>query len=42
MLQFKLPVVHSVRVPAGEAQGLHLYVLLGRAAIFGHEQYNGI
>ena len=40
MLLFKLPAAHSIRIPTGEAL-LHS-VLLGRAAIFGHEKYNGL
>jgi hypothetical protein len=42
MLQFKLPAAHYVRVPACEAQGFHCTVLLGRAAIFGHKENNGL
>jgi hypothetical protein len=31
MLQFKLPAAHSIRIPAGEAQGLTLlWKQLGR------------
>jgi hypothetical protein len=41
ILQFNLPTAHTVRVPAGEAQALYRNVLLGRAAIFGHEENNG-
>ena len=37
MLQFKLPAAHSVRILAGEAQGLILFVLLRRVAILDHE-----
>jgi hypothetical protein len=42
MLQFELPVSHSVRIPAGERRVLHRSVLLGRAAIFGHEENHGL
>ena len=42
MLQLKLPAAHSVRVPAGEAQGFASTVFLGRAPIFGHEENNGL
>jgi hypothetical protein len=42
MLQFKLPAAQSVRIPAGEAGGLTHFVLLGRPAIFGHKENNGL
>jgi hypothetical protein len=41
LLQFKLPDGHTIRIPAGQAQGVARSVLLGRAAIFSHEQDNG-
>jgi hypothetical protein len=42
MLQFKLPATQSVHVPAGDAQGVARSVHLGRAAIFGHEEDDGL
>jgi len=42
MLQFKLPAAHSVRIPVGKAQGFSPFVLLGRAAILGHEEDDGL
>jgi hypothetical protein len=41
MLKFKLLSAYTVHFPAGEEQGLLCSVLLGRAAIFGHEQHYG-
>ena len=38
MLQSKLSVAHTVRIPAGEGQGLPRFVLLRRVGIFGYEQ----
>jgi hypothetical protein len=40
MLQLKLPAAHSVRVPRRRA--LLFAVLLGRAAIFGHKENDGL
>jgi len=42
MLQFKLPPAHSERIPTGEIRALHRSVLLGRAAIFGYEENDGL
>jgi hypothetical protein len=42
ILQFNLPAAHSARIRAGEAQALYRNILLGRAAIFGHEENNGL
>jgi len=42
VLQLKLSSAHSVSIPAGEAQGFTPYRLLGRAAIFGHEENNAL
>ena len=38
MLQSKLSVAHTVRIPAGEGQGLPRFVLLRLVGIFGYEQ----
>jgi len=42
MLQLKLPAAHSVRIQGAMRRALHRSVLLGRAAIFGHEEDNGL
>ena len=42
MLKLKLPAAHSVRVPAGEAQGFTRTVFLGCTAILGHEENGGL
>jgi hypothetical protein len=42
MLQFKIPATHSVRVPAVEVQGFRPYRPPRAAAIFGHEENNGL
>jgi hypothetical protein len=41
MLQFKLPASHSVRIQQARRR-IYTVVLLGRGAIFGHEENNGL
>ena len=41
MLQLKLPAAHSAFQQA-RRRALHRTVFLGRAAIFGHEENNGL
>ena len=42
MLLLKHPSAHSVRIQAAMRRALHRSVLLGRAAIFGHEEDDGL
>ena len=42
VLQFKLSAAHSVSIPTGKARALLHTVLLGRTALFCHDENNGL